>query len=106
MLALLAVLVSAGTAPANRPAVALVPLRPLGVPADVVRALEVTLRNELSLLPEARLLPEKEMAAALKQEADCEARVPCAAAVAAKLGAREFISGTTSQLGDSFMVDL
>ena len=106
MLALLAVLVSAGTAPANRPAVALMPLRPLGVPADVVHALEVTLRNELSLLPEARMLPEKEIAGALKQEADCEAKVACVAAAAAKLGAREVILGTTSQLGDSFMVDL
>lgn len=106
MQAALAILLAAGTAAPNRPVVALLPLRPLGVPADVVRALEVTLRNELSQFPEAKLAPEKEVEEALKQEADCEEKPPCAAAAAAKAGAREFISGTTSQLGDSFMVDL
>jgi len=105
MQAALAILLAAGTAAPNHPVVALLPLRPLGVPADVVRALEVTLRNELSVLPEAKLLPEKDTAAALT-EPDCEAKIPCAAAAAAKAGAREFITGTTSQLGDSFMVDL
>ncbi len=102
----LAIFLAAGTVAPNRPVVALLPLRPLGVPADVVRALEVTLRNELSQLPEATLAPEKEFEAALKLEPDCEAKPACAAAAAAKAGAREFISGTTSQLGDSFMVDL
>ena len=102
MLALL--LAAAASAPP--PVVALMPLRPLGVPADVVHALEVTLRNQLSSLPEAKLAPEKDVAAALKAEPDCDARLQCAAAAAAKAGAREFILGTTSQLGDAFMVDL
>ena len=106
MQAALAILLAVGTAAPNRPVVALLPLRPLGVPADVVRALEVTLRNELSQLPEAKLAPEKKFKAALKQEPGCEAKPACAAAAAVKAGAREFISGTTGQLGDSFMVDL
>jgi len=93
------------TAPAP-PVVALLPLRPLGAPADVVHALEVTLRNELAHLQEARLVPAKEVLDALKREPDCEARIPCAAAAAAHLGARQLIVGTTSQLGDSFMIDL
>ena len=103
----LALLLAAGIVSPNRPSVALMPLRPLGVPADVVRALEVTLRNELERLPEAKMVPEKELTAALKaSEAECEAKPACAATAAAKTGAREFISGTTSQLGDSFMIDL
>ena len=80
-------LILAATDPV-RPPVALLPLRSLGVPAETVNALELTLRNELSQLPEARLLPEKERAAALRA------------------GARQLIVGTASQLGDSFMVDL
>lgn len=88
------------------PVVALLPLHPLGAPADMVHALEVTLRNELSQLAEARLAPEKEVAAALRREPDCEARIPCAAAAALHAGARQLIVGTTSQLGESFMIDL
>jgi hypothetical protein len=82
------------------------PLRSLGVPADVVNALEITLRNELSQLPEAKLASPKELVAALKSEPDCGAKIACAAAAAIKVGARELISGTTSQLGDSFTIDL
>ena len=100
--ALALVLASATTAPV----VALLPLRPLGAPPDVVHALEVTLRNELAQLPEARLASARDVAAALKREPGCETRVACAAAAAAHAGARLLIMGTTSQLGDSFMVDL
>jgi hypothetical protein len=100
--ALLALLLSA----AEPPKVALMPLRPLGVPADVVRALEVTLRNELSQLPEARMVPEKEILAQLNREPGCDAHVACAAGAALKAGARELILGTASQLGDAFIVDL
>src|SRR5207302_5180404 len=103
MWASMALVLASSTAP---PVVALLPLRPLGVPADVVHALEVTLRNELAQLPEANLVPEKEVVEALKREAECEAHIPCAAAAAAKAGARQFIMGTTSQLGDAFMIDL
>jgi hypothetical protein len=88
------------------PVVALLPLRPLGAPADVVHALEVTLRNELAHLQEARLAPARQVADALRREPQCEARVACAAAAAARAGARQLIIGTTSQLGDSFMIDL
>jgi hypothetical protein len=101
--ALAIALLSSGTAP---PVVALLPLRPLGAPPDVVHALEVTLRNELAHLQEARLAPAKEVADALQREPDCEARLACAAAAAAHAGARQLIFGTTSQLGDSFMIDL
>src|SRR5437764_1667516 len=100
--ALALVLASATTAPV----VALLPLRPLGAPPDVVHALEVTLRNELAQLPEARLASARDVAAALKREPGCETRVACAAAAATHAGARQLIMGTTSQLGDSFMVDL
>src|SRR3989442_10716531 len=103
MWAAMALVLASSTAP---PVVALLPLRPLGAPADVVHALEVTLRNELAHLQEARLVPAKEVLDALKREPDCEARIPCAAAAAAHLGARQLIVGTTSQLGDSFMIDL
>src|SRR5438445_10801654 len=103
MWAAMALVLAASTAP---PVVALLPLRPLGAPADVVHALEVTLRNELAQLPEARLAPAKAVADALKREPGCEAKVSCAAAGAAHAGARQLIMGTTSQLGDSFMIDL
>jgi hypothetical protein len=107
MLAALTLLIAAGVpAPSGPAVVALMPLRSLGVPADVVNALAITLRNELSQLPEARLAPEKELLAALKAEPDCEAKIACASAAALKVGARELISGTTSQLGDTFTVDL
>lgn len=103
---MLALLLAAAAAAPARPVVALMPIRTLGVPSDVVHALEVTLRNQLSLLPEAKLAGEQELAAALKAEPDCESKPACAAAAATKAGARQFISGTTSQLGDAFMVDL
>ena len=110
MLAALAALVlAAGNAPVAheaRPVVALIPLHPLGVPADLVHALQVTLRNELSALPEARLAPEKDVAEQLKREPDCDARIACAALAASRAGARELIMGTASQLGDAFMIDL
>jgi hypothetical protein len=86
--------------------VALLPLHPLGAPADVVHALEVTFRNEVSQLGEARLAPEKDVIEALQREPGCEARISCATAAAAHAGARQLIVGTTSQLGDAFMIDL
>src|SRR5258706_15551192 len=85
------------TAPAP-PVVALLPLRPLGAPADVVHALEVTLRNELVHLQEARLVPAQEVLDALKREPDCEARIPCPAAPAAPPAPRQRIVGTTPHL--------
>ena len=103
MWASIALVLASSTAP---PVVALLPLRPLGAPADVVHALEVTLRNELAQLPEVRLAPVKAVADALKREPGCEAKISCAAAGAAHAGARQLIMGTTSQLGDSFMIDL
>jgi hypothetical protein len=109
MLAALALVLAAGNAPfphEARPVVALVPLRPLGVPPDLVHALQVTLHNELSALPEAKLAPEKEVADQLKREPECEARVSCAALAASRAGARQLIMGTASQLGDAFMIDL
>src|SRR5205085_11675232 len=86
MLAALALLVAAGSQSPHdaRPPVALIPLRALGVPVDMAHALQATLRNELSALPEAHLLPDKDVTEALKREPDCEARIPCAVAAAAK----------------------
>jgi len=103
MWAAMALVLASSTPP---PVIALLPLRPLGAPPDVVHALEVTLRNELAQLPEARLAPPKAVAEALKREPDCELKVSCAAAGAAHAGARQLIMGTTSQLGDSLMIDL
>lgn len=105
--ALAALVLAAGNAPGHeRPVVALMPLRPLGVPADVVRALQVTLQNELKALPEAKLLPEKDLAEHLRREPDCDAKIACAALAASRAGARQLIMGTASQLGDAFMIDL
>lgn len=110
MLAALAALVlatgSAAPARDTRPVVALLPLRALGVPQEVVRALQVTLRNELSALPEARLAPEKELDDQLHREPECEGHIACAAQAASRSGARQLIVGTVSQLGDAFMIDL
>lgn len=110
MLAALASLVlAAGNAPVvheSHPAVALIPLRSLGVPPDLVRALQVTLHNELSALPEARPVSEKEVAEQLRREPDCDAKIVCAALAASRAGARELIMGTASQLGDAYMIDL
>ena len=103
MLPALALVIASATAP---PVVALMPLRPLGAPPDLVQALEVTLRNELTHLAEVRLAPAKEVAEALKREPGCESRIACAAAAAHHAGARQVIIGTTSQFGDSFMIDL
>src|SRR5437868_2194557 len=106
MWAAFAALIAAAATPAAPPpppahdartVVALLPLRALGVPADVVHALEVTLRNELSALPEAKLAPEKDVADALQREPDCEARVACAAPAASHAGARLVTMGTASQ---------
>src|SRR4051812_10448381 len=107
--AVTALVLAAGTvAPARdaRTVVALMPLRPLGVPENVVHALQVTLHNELSALPEARLLPSRDVEDQLKREPDCEAKVACAALAASRAGARQLIMGTASQLGDAFMIDL
>jgi hypothetical protein len=101
--ALAAAVLATATPP---PMVALLPLHPLGAPPDMVKALEVTLRNELSQLGEARLAKEKDVAAALRREPDCEARISCSAAAALRAGARQLIVGTTSQLGESLMIDL
>ena len=102
---ILALLLAASAQPA-RPAVALMPLRALGVPPEVARALQDTLQNELSALPEARIVPAADLAEALRREPDCEAHIACAAAAASKAGARQLIMGTASQLGDAFMIDL
>jgi hypothetical protein len=109
MICLLALLLAAALPPAvqpGKPSVALLPLRALGVPADVQAALQETLRNELAALPEAALVPEAALAAELAAEPDCQARVACAAAAARKAGARTVILGTASQLGDAFLIDL
>src|SRR3989442_15259715 len=103
MWAAMALVLASSTAP---PVLALLPLRSLGAPADVVPAGGVTLRNELAQLPEAGLAPAKAVADALKREPDCEAKVSCAAGGPAHAGARQLIMGTTSQLGDSFIIDL
>ena len=109
MICLLALLLAAAHPPAvqpGKPSVALLPLRALGVPADVQGALQETLRNELSALPEATLVPEGALAAQLAAEPDCQARIACAAAAARKAGAGVLILGTASQLGDAFLIDL
>ena len=110
MLAALAALVlAAGSAPPSRdtrPVVALLPLRPLGVPPELVQALQVTLHNELANLPEARLANDKDVADQLHHETDCEAKITCAALAAGRAGAKQLIMGTASQLGDAFMIDL
>lgn len=105
MLAALTLLIAAGSVPAAKSVVALMPLRPLGVPAEIVHALEVTLRNELSQLPEAKLVPQPDLDDALQAQPGC-ASASCEASAALKAGAEELITGTTSQLGDSFTVDL
>src|SRR5260370_42564932 len=106
---LAALVVAAAVQPAREvqtTAVALVPLRPLGVPAELTLALQTTLRNELTALPEARIVPEQDLAQALRREPDCDAHIPCAAAAAVQAGARQLIVGTASQLGDALVVDL
>jgi hypothetical protein len=109
MLLALALVLAAGNAAVvhdARPVLALLPLRPLGVPAGLVNALQVTLRNELSNLPEVRLASDKEVAEQLGHEPDCEAKISCAAAAAGRAGARQLIMGTASQLGDASLIDL
>lgn len=110
MICLLA-LVLAQTAPAARPAparaaVALLPLRALGVPPDVQGALQETLRNEIGALPEAALVAPEPLLAALAADPECESRLACLAATARKTGAAQLIVGTASQLGDAFLIDL
>ncbi len=85
---------------------ALLPLRALGVPADVNRALQETLSNEIAALPESALIPAAALATALAAEPDCSARIACVASAAQKAGAKTLILGTASQLGDEFLIDL
>ena len=108
MLAALALLLAGGaqTPRDARPPVALIPLRALGVSAEVANALQTTLRNELSALPEAHILPEKEIAEALRKEPECDAHLACAVAAAAKAGARQLVAGTASRLGNAVVIDL
>jgi hypothetical protein len=87
-------------------AVAVLPLRALGAPVESARALDKTLRNEVEAVPEARLVDRTAVEAALQQEADCLARIACAAAAAARAGAQQLIVGTVSRLGDAFALDL
>lgn len=97
---------AAGNTQAAGPVVALLPLRSLGVPAEVTRALEATLRNELAALPEARLASDEAVQRELKAEPGCEEHPTCTTAMAVRVGAKELIVGTASQLGDAYMVDL
>jgi len=99
MLALLAAAAASST-------VAVMPLRPLGVRADAALALERTLRAEVARLPEVTMVAPDLVAKALRRKPDCIARVSCAASAAASAGARRFISGTVSELGDVFMLDV
>jgi hypothetical protein len=87
---------------------ALSPLRALGIAPEAASALEATLRNEVSAMPEVRLISPQVIAASLAQEhdADCLARLACAASVASRAGARQLVSGTVSGLGDATLVDL
>jgi|GEM_PF-1681694 len=87
---------------------ALSPLRALGIAPEAASALEAMLRNEVSAMPEVRLLSPRVIAASLAQEhdADCLARLACAASVASRAGARQLVSGTVSGLGDATLVDL
>jgi hypothetical protein len=87
---------------------AISPLRALGIAPEAASALEATLRNEVSAMPEVRLISPQVIAASLAQEhdADCLARLACAASVASRAGARQLVSGTVSGLGDATLVDL
>ena len=96
-----------GGAATQAAAVAVLPLRALGAPAESAQALEKTLRNEVEAVPEARLVGREAVEAALlQQEPDCLARIACAAAAAARAGAQQLIVGTVSRLGDAFTLDL
>src|SRR5258708_718816 len=99
----------ARAAPGGAPqpaAVAVLPLRALGAPAESAQALEKTLRNEVEMVPEARLVGREAVEAALQEEPECLARIACAAAAAARAGAQQLIVGTVSRLGDAFALDL
>jgi hypothetical protein len=91
---------------AGKPVVAVLPLRALGVSSENTRALERALGEAIAALPEVALVRPEVLAAELKREPGCAGRVACAAAAAAKSGARQFISGTVSGLGDTHTLDL
>ncbi len=93
--------------PAAIPTV-LFPLRSLGVPANEATALETTLRNEAASLPELTIIQPGDVAAIVERahESDCLARPACAADAASKAGAKQFVSGTVSALGEDVLVDL
>lgn len=81
-------------------------MRALGARPEAVAALEATLQNEAARLPEIALASPDALAAALRREPDCLSRLSCAAAAAARAGAARLVSGTVSELGDAFMLDL
>jgi len=105
---------SAPSAKAPEPPVAgpaatvLFPLRSLGVPSNEASALEATLRNEVAALPEVKMIEAAAVASGLDERGreECLAKAACAGPAASKAGARQFVSGTVSALGDSVLVDL
>jgi hypothetical protein len=90
----------------GKPVVAVLPLRALGVSPENARALERALGDAVAALPEVALARPEVLASELKREPGCAAHIACAAAAAAKAGARQFISGTVSSLGDTYTLDL
>jgi hypothetical protein len=105
--ALAVALVFAAPALATRkPVVAVLPLRVLGVSPQEARAIEKALSDEVAALPEVAPAKPEVVASELKREPGCAAQIACAAAAAAKAGAREFITGTVSGLGDTYTLDL
>jgi PEGA domain len=90
----------------GKPVVAVLPLRVLGVSPQEVRAIEAALSAEVAALPEVVPAKPDVVAAELKREPGCAAQIACAAGAAAKAGARQFIAGTVSGLGDTYMLDL
>lgn len=101
-----ALALAAPTWAAGKPVVAVLPLRMLGVPAGDAQALEKALHAEVAALPEVSAANPDAVASALKHEPECMAQLACAAAAAAKAGARQFITGTVSSLGDTYTIDL
>lgn len=101
----------AGAPAAEKPQrIAIYPLQPLGIEAQIADRLDAILREEVARLPQVKLQGRAETQLVAEQvERDgreCSGKPECLARIGLACGVEKFLYGTVATLGDSFTVDL